>query len=308
MLTNLFLNYSTANETCVTIDGTGNKALDCARVAFRKSLPHEATKTAIANLGHCSGEVIKGNIVGHGSVGRIITGDGAECSDPVHKCLSIFNFPCWIEEFASLKEKRLTALVLWGCDTGAEQYGANLLSVIANKIKTPVIAPTGILCCNDGSISLEDGATWQKAEPDQPAPQPIKVPSHPLKVTDSVVTIINGQRNEFLFQAVTHVDFFYRTASPKRLHLAMSSERSSYLLQLIDFQRPYSTDCEPLATITGKLVLHFDETIGEVGFDILNNRILRSIHEPQTFYRCFDGFDVAFLELLRLETGNLLFE
>jgi len=104
-------------------------------------------------------------IIGHGSPGNISVGDGQGHEEGGH--MATWNQDEWKDQIDRLQGRFCedAVVTLRGCNTGAEEDGANLLALLADCLDVTVRAPTGT--CN----ALWAGGEWVTATPGSP-PEP----------------------------------------------------------------------------------------------------------------------------------------
>lgn len=125
----------------------------------------------LATLG--PGDCIKRlRIIGHGSPGNISTGDGQGWESCKH---IDNNRPEWAPALRPLVGRFCTdaSIFLEGCNTGAEQDGANKLFALATFFGVTVAAYTGKVY---GDGSTEKGTRVQRVRPGEGVPPPIPKP------------------------------------------------------------------------------------------------------------------------------------
>ena len=172
---NYFLKSSLKGSVTVDITDTDNGFLDCSRKGSRRF--HASTNEAVSNLEAWVKPNTSATIIGHGKPGLIVTGTGQSRPDP-DKYIELPNRNDWEEILERLKPFKISNLYLLGCDTGADDEGADLLFEISKIIGVDVVAPTGRILCDRTHFTLEATATWQIATP-HARPTPIESPEAP---------------------------------------------------------------------------------------------------------------------------------
>jgi hypothetical protein len=266
----------------VTIDSsTGandNGALACMRTAWSNPMSDSSTTQAVSNLLSVARrrDTLNLNLlvmVGHGNEGLITTGSGQGSLNP-GTYLSIWNQSGdWGPQLQRLAGKTYTMLTLLACDTGANSDGATLLSQVANASNHTVRARTGLVNCGGGSITYQDGSTWQMATPGAPAPTPIPWPSPP---PGSKVVVMRKGRAWQTVQ-IAHVQrVSYVGHPPGRGAVELTGASAQDVASLVDFAHPVSGFGNPLARFTGTFTV--DIAVGKqaatVQFHVYNYRIL----------------------------------
>ncbi|HEY0356142.1 MAG TPA: glycoside hydrolase family protein [Flavisolibacter sp.] len=153
------------------LDAKAAKNSGCLRVS---SVADMVTKV-LGSL--AEGEKIQRlNLYGHGQAGVIGIGDGQGWETGKH----INSDTNWQAQLNKLKGKFADngEIFLGGCNTGADQKGADKLKQVADETGVKVMAPTGKIY---GNCTEESGSVHQVAFPGQPAPSPISSPSDKKK-------------------------------------------------------------------------------------------------------------------------------
>ena len=291
---------------CTSIDHTTQDAyLDNARKGLPSAGNHDSTANAVSNLLNCAkaAGLTEMNIIGHGDTGIIITGTGLPpCEEGYQQCIRFDHPETWSRLISQLKDS-CKSLVLWACDTGAEDEGAKLLWELANTTGTSVSAPTGLICCKNGVFSLiEQEATWQIAKPGPHPPATIHLPPRPLPSGPPQVIralrFIDPEIPSVSFDEVLEIDYL-PAGGPDRIFHLRPTQRTEFL-QHIDFEHPFETDCSIGAIRTGGILMRLREPLGDHRFSILNDRLLQNDQNQRAFYFAFDGFR-QFLQSLRSE-------
>jgi hypothetical protein len=114
-------------------------------------------------------------IMGHGGPGQISVGDGDKSQIP-GKMIGVSSVPAkkedikhWKPELNRLRGKfcKDAKIILHGCNVGADEEGAELLSLIANNLGVTVRAPT------NPPQPFDTNGNWQEAKPGiKPRPKP----------------------------------------------------------------------------------------------------------------------------------------
>ncbi len=231
---------------CVTIDSSpdDNGALAQARQRLNPHGDNSTTAQAVDNLLRLRQTArASGMIFGHGNETFITTGAGRHAGARSDNWISLFTMGDWQTQMLRLGG-HFQPLILWGCYTGAEQAGADLLFEIAKLANCSVSAPCG-LAYSDGTC---EGNLIQTATPIYP-PTPLKAPSVPPIIPIDMV---------IRFASVTPGS--YETHHPSTVVAAeLSNERAATrgeiklnrfdvqkLLVTIDFGNPFVPHMEPI--------------------------------------------------------------
>jgi len=276
---------------CISIDHTTpDTYLDNARTGLPSAGNHDSTANAVSKLLECAGAAgpVEMNIIGHGDTGVIITGTGLPpCVEGYQQCIRFDRPDSWYRLILQLKDF-CKALVLWACDTGAEDEGAKLLWELANTIGTSVTAPTGLICCKNGVFSLiEPDATWQTANPGPKPPITIHLPPRSRRVIQGL-RFMDAEIRNVSFDEVLEIDYL-PAGGPDRIFHLTAAQRTEFL-QSVDFELPFETDCEVGAIRTGGIRMRLREPLGDYRFSILNDRLLEDDRNKRALYFAFDGF------------------
>ena len=288
-------NEDVLGSTCITIDSTvDGDALDCIRTAHPNAPMHASTKEAVDHLRDCTNtdatRSLPVTIVGHGLVGKVITGGGRFTSnDDVFMSSDRLNLPHWEplvkSELSSTQTNRDGLVSLLSCDTGAESKGLQFLITLASDLQRPVRGRTGLAFC-DGTF--EANTCWLTVDPKASPPSVVHLPKRPKKSGGHPFTggipIPPG--------ATLSLSVRSDLDSKSRWIDIRDPASTESLLELID-----STPGEhriPLAVQTGEMKL----TVGGTTLHlvILNDRLVQ-IGDTRNYFYAYDGFDVLFANL-----------
>jgi len=298
----LAFSLDAATIGCVTIDHTSDGAyLDCTRTAFPGALQHGSTAEAVQNLLRCAGGAVeKANLVGHGIEGGIITGTGQPPPTDDLRCMTLFNVNNWVP-FISLLRDRASNLTLWSCDTGAGDDGADFLTLLATKINAPVAAPTGLIFCDDGRISLIPPATWQIARPGI-RPPAIPLPAVPLPMNIDAISSAFFMQEEGVKEVrladLVSAQLQVFGSKADGIH-DLTQREAADLLRLVDFPHPLKMRGSIAAIHTCKLTVTYSNMPKPKVLNIYNDRILRDGDQPEAYYHTYAGFTKLLHHLIR---------
>jgi hypothetical protein len=299
----LAFSLDNSNVGCVSIDHTSDgEYLDCTRVAFPGALNHGSTAEAVQNLLRCAGgDIQRANLVGHGMEAGIITGTGLPpCADDLQRCMTLFNTNKWLP-FISLLRDRVSNLTLWSCDTGAGDDGADFLTLLATRINAPVAAPTGIIFCEGGRITLIPPATWQIARPGM-RPPTIPLPAAPLPINIDAISSAFFMQEEGVKEVPlddlvsAQLEVFGSKADGIR---DLTQREAADLLRLVDFLHPLKMRGSIAAIHTCKLTVAYSNMPKPKVLNIYNDRILRDGDQPEAYYYTYAGFTKFLHYLIR---------
>lgn len=260
---------------CVTIDASPDPVLDEIRNANPDAQENAGTQSAVANLLFCGGPLT--SIVGHGAEGDIDT------YKETGECITRYNQAAWGPELAHLSG-HATSLILYGCSVGGGVNGAALLQAIANTIRAPVSAPTGLLYLDGhGNFTLQAGAVWNTVQPAAPAAaaaaQPPAPPPPPTQLPPSTMPLPS-----------TFADTTYTPA----LGRDQNSTVSRAIATEVNWKTPFKPPGEPLAKTTGKLrvVLRQPGAPGLLTktYLVLADRLLQDETQPEIYYETTSKF------------------
>jgi hypothetical protein len=287
---------------CTTIHSATNDNgfLDCARSKNPSALAHDSTSRALNNLFDCSnGGVNSAHIVGHGSIGAVVTGTTSTASD--HDwIISLEDLPIFkplLEQLAG----RVSSLTFWACYPGAAENGADFLFEMAKVVMAPVAGPTGVIYCNDIlGFYLEGGATWQIATPNF-RPPAIDPPG--VDIFDGLHMKLKlnyeGQFRSIPLGDIVSVEFVSGMsidpdfkASEDTERKAFSDDEARSLLSLVKFDEPFQPGGVPAAMVTGRMTVGFrrDGQDEQREFIVYNDLLLQDRSALDTFYRCHNSF------------------
>jgi hypothetical protein len=275
-----------------TIDATVDPDLDAARRFNPQSASHQDIIRCVTNL-H-GADTVK-VILGHGSEGKIITGNR---DDPT-KYISLWNQDNWEPQLRTIQN--CNRLYFYACRTGAGEIGANFLFKVATAMNVTVLAPTGDLYVNHqtGAFTIEGDYPWQEAtaarRPTIIEPPPIP---HFLDIEPPTILIFKTAAGFQVveLQTVLQVSLQYLGTGSGLLmsvvpvpSMQLLPATAKKFLSFIAFDHPFSPPGHPLAIKTAEFTLRFDN--GAVrNFSLLDNRLVRDETHPEVYYYCRPGF------------------
>ncbi|MFN7900206.1 MAG: hypothetical protein ACK5N0_11190 [Synechococcaceae cyanobacterium] len=280
-----------------TIDGTrtDNGFLGCVYNAYKKSgnvtvLTHWSTLQARTNIS--SGPEGFSIIVGHGAPGLIVTGTG-QSVDGVAKYIAASNIATWRPILS--RGVIGSGLTLFGCEVAAGTAGRNLLRLVANTIRKPVGAWTGLVWCSNNStvwgtgtfVTVSPGTAMESLIEEAPcmyseggeALQVMRLATH------------GDEQEEVLPDQIVSVQFTpvgnYPVLSDVK---AMRAERSDALsvLQRIDLENPFVTEDKPGSIHTGMLTVTYGSSYGDDQrtrtLKVFNSSLVQDAIHTDTYY------------------------
>jgi hypothetical protein len=281
---------------CTTIDTASkppadNGYLDCARAGNPGAGRDSSTGEAADSLLVCLKTVGVANIVGHGDAGIISTGAGQLPGN--HDNNIEYNFDSYWAPYLRKLRNRINYLYLWGCHTGATKDGAAFVTQVAEVVNAAVAAPTGLVFCKDGDMTLEAGSTWQVGTPFA-QPTAIEPPMPEKKEIYWIMLNQDGKKREVALKNVSKVEYVFSQRTKNRI--VLSGKEAMAFLQLVRFDQPIQIPGSLGAKVSGWLEITF--TSGMKGakaeemrkFVVYNNLILQDLNHLNTYYRCTEGF------------------
>src|ERR1043165_6407042 len=183
----------TATTPLTLETGPDNGFLPCAEHVLNPLLRNQTTDVAFTNLDSVASTAPESVMIGHGDTGSLCTGDGNQCGATAGTIMGDFNETRpgdrW-DMAAGAERDKFASLVMYSCDTGANNEGADFLFALAKRINRRACAPTYLVWCGDGKIFLDERAKWQCAKPSG-RPRKIDKPTTGFPVP-SVYKIKNG--------------------------------------------------------------------------------------------------------------------
>lgn len=272
---NLYLRYARACKPTACLNLSALEAIQCLVKCCESPVP--------AHL----------NLLGHGKLGKIITGGGEDGGD-TSKLIAIGNIGTWQPLLAPLKG-RVASLRLWSCSTGQGKAGAKLLTALADTLGCPCYAPIGLIeCCSPCEFALQTNTDWQHADAGEPTPDAGKPPAVNVALgwTDSRLEVAPNA-----FIALNQVTAFRISRGGDRV-LTWDGDQASTLLQQIDVARPLSLRGGLGAVITARIAIAYRDTQGASAngtFSVYNDTIMKS-DTGRTYYWLDDKFVGAALQ------------
>ena len=278
---NYFLKSSLKGSVTVDITNTDNGFLDCCRNGRRS---HPNTDIAVSNLEAALKRKASATIIGHGNPGLIITGTGQSRPDPT-KYIELGNNTDWERILERLKPFKISNLYLFGCDTGAEADGANLLFEIAKIINADVVAPTGRILCGRTYFTLEATATWQIATPHR-KPDPIEAPRSPDYQYTRSDMFIRSKNYIIKIKKEQIARFRIKESVEKEVWTDLPDHLIPQALTFVDFSNPIDLRGIPSGLITEIFAISFKYSDGilEKEYHVLNNRLVIDKEFPRLGY------------------------
>jgi hypothetical protein len=280
-----------------TIDATrtDNGFLGCVYARYRATsnmtvLSHFSTLGASNNLRFGSeGWSI---IVGHGAPGVIVTGTG-QTINGVQKYIAASNEGYW--RLILSRGVIGGGLTLFGCEVGAGRAGLNLLRRVANVIRKPVGAWTGLVWCSStsvwgtgtfvtvrpgvavSSVAIEEVACMYSEE---------KEPLQMMRLASHDENLEEVRPDQIRSVQFTPVGSFAGVSDVN----AMRAERADALsiLQRIDLENPFVTEDKPGSIHVGMLNVSYgtsgDQEEHIRSFRVLGSSLIQDVTYPNTYY------------------------
>ncbi len=280
-----------------TIDGTrtDNGFLGCVYARYRAT-SNMTVRSHFSTLG-ASNNLLSGSegwsiIVGHGSPGLIVTGTG-QTVNGIQKYIAASNEGYW----RPILSRGVIGggLTLFGCEVANGSAGLDLLRRVANAIRKPVGAWTGLVWCSStsvwgtgrfvtvrpgvavGAFTAEEVASMYSEE--QEALQVMRLASHdenfeevrPDRITSVQFTPVGS------FAGVSGIS-------------AVRAERADALsiLQRIDLENPFVTEDKPGSIHVGMLNVSYgasgDQEEYTRIFRVLGSSLIQDVTYPNTYY------------------------
>ena len=190
-------------------DDSSDNTLNCGSL---KSLPvHGDTSEAFHNLSGTAASEPRALIVGYGSPGTLCTGRASQCNS-VDTSMNLFDVDDW-KDSAQLIQGKFSKLTVLACNVGQFQDGADFISRLATETKTTVRAPTGLVWCQDNSLTVEPQTEWTEVEPGQQA-KPIEGPVYTVPPLTAYRLTIDGELKEVPVNATRITQFQYASLPP----------------------------------------------------------------------------------------------
>jgi hypothetical protein len=229
-------------------------------------------------------------IVGHGAPGLIVTGTG-QVVDGIQRYIGtdVANLRYW---YPILSRGVIGGgLTLFGCEVGAGDAGTRLLRWVANAIRKPVGAWTGLVWC--GSTVWAEGS--------------FKVvrPGAIVAVEEPVAMYAEASEPLQLMRLAAN-DEDFEEVSPERITAAEFTPVGSYagqagiravraekadalsILQRVDFENPFVTEDKPGSIVVGTLNVAYGGAKGKAEgtrmFRVLGSSLVQDVTYPNTYY------------------------
>jgi hypothetical protein len=227
-------------------DDASDSTLTCAPL---QGLPvHGDSENAFRNL--TSASQTRASVVGYGSPGKLCTGRAGQCAT-VTTAMNIFDVNDW-SSFAQSIQGKFSRLTVLACNVGQCDDGAAFITRLAEETKTRVRAPTGLVWCQDDTLTLDPDNEWIEARPGRPAKA--KCPPHVVPVLENYNLFLNGQWKEVPVRSIRVLEFTYDGFPPYEGGVA-ETEQARSLLPLVDLGHPFRKRAKPLAAVTGRIQL-----------------------------------------------------
>ncbi|MDB5456709.1 MAG: hypothetical protein JWP92_2294 [Caulobacter sp.] len=277
---------------CATIDSTTPDGyLDNARVGIPTAGANATSAIAASNLLGCeSPKTVKvtATIVGHGGPGVIAAGCGRTLGGPT-TYIGLANQSTWQPSLATLNGQ-VSSLMLYGCNTGADQAGADLLYNIARIVNASVSAPTGWISCNaQGVFALQDGTGFQTATPtSKPTPIPKPSTGATLAVSNALLQV-NGALVSVDLDDMASATYLAATTDG----VTLTGPRALSLAKAVALDSPLTIPGALGSLVTGELKVTFKTSTGVLTktFVVYEAALVQDSDEPELFYPVRAAFE-----------------
>jgi len=227
-------------------DNPSDPTLTCAPLL---GLPvHDDTENAFQNL--TSAGQARAFVVGYGTPGELCTGRAGECGTVITS-MNNFDANDWTS-FANSIRGKFSRLTVLACNVGQCEDGAALITRLAEEAGTRVRAPTGLVWCQDDTLTLDENNEWIEARPGRPARA--KCPPRAVPVLENYNLFLNGQWTKVPVKSVRVVEFKYKGIPPYE-NGTVETDQARSLLELVDWGHPFKKQARPLAAVTGRIQL-----------------------------------------------------
>lgn len=276
-------------------DDSEDPTLNCS--VLKGFAVHGDTPEAFNNLTNAGPSQTSAFMVGYGSPGELCTGRSSQCNS-VATSMNLSDVDDW-KDSAHLIRTKFSTLTLLGCNVGQYQDGADFISRFAEESKTTVRAPSGLVWCQNNSLTLEPQAQWVEAKPGQIA-IPVSGPIHTVPLLTAYRLFIKGELRDVPVDATHITRFEYAGITPSG-DGKMGQDAARSLAKLLDLGHPFTRTARPLARATARIEMsiNLDGTVILKRFILYADAALRDLDAKDLFYPV-DTRLHAELQLLRL--------
>jgi hypothetical protein len=277
----------------ISVDAGGDPTqhLQNMRDRFPDAKEHTSDTAALANVAGAA----EGTLVGHGWIGRINTGAGNVLSSNPDTFIGLANRTHWRAAIATMGQTRLQRLLLFSCDTGANQDGANVVFELAKALGAQVQAPNGNVWIDpaSGELFMVERAEFQCADPSMSSPPPVKdhvsVPVDAVAPGHYALVFEDGAFVEVPSRAIRGIRVqVHRTADALQpLSAQMEGADAARFAASVALNAPLVFGGQPASIVTGTLSLQVRVGGRDVvhEYRIYNNRLIEDVVAPGVFYQ-----------------------
>jgi hypothetical protein len=283
---------------CVAIDATNDGgAMNDFRQLYPLGSNHESTQECVQHLSQCAGiSRPSAAIVGHGNIGFICIGGGNSGDHTPDQIIGYWNRPDWLI-YIRLLRNVLGSLYLLGCETGACNEGATLLSYISTIVNCPVTSTTALLWVGSDGYYVDDGGGWITATPNStPAPQhgpAVVCPSGGVRMNSRSIPpaelAVFKTEDGYVYVSSKAILEARWSSKPGQPATALSgAELAMGLYSKIDLATPFERDAVPLGIITSELSITFRHPDGALEVRrllIIADRLAQDQRFRNVYYR-----------------------
>lgn len=292
----------TGNETEPSDQGFLQCAVDVLSPQYR----HDSTSALGQNLSMLTnpqGDVV---VVGHGSPGLICTGEGDNCYGLNAVMVAWDNDSFWQSELSGLRGQ-YRSITMLGCNIAAGGPGNNLLSKIHDVTGLPVRAPDSAVVCSPGGFTFLNGGGWTQVTTEgkvavRPSARHKFPPARVFKFSDTTIAKSTEEFVSVKPEDVHIITFQHRTHSQHDFQsLPIPDEQRHKILDLIDFENPFTVTGRLGAIATGKLRLKigFSGRYEERDFIVYNDELVEDSKNRDVFYYTSSGFSETMQGIFR---------
>ena len=264
-----------------------NGALACAIQQLSADGTHNDTVKAFANIATTKNSTVV--IVGHGSPGSLCTANGDVCTASIN----YKNEQEWSQLLTDIKNNQhIKQIRLLGCGVGRLSVGDDLLKALAKDTNRTILAPTSVVFCTANGVELDQGGTWKQE------PAPVGEPN--VAYTDSPfisehIDLGPTAKPRFIsWNNIQIVDFSVLRSIEGTEFEILDGKEADRLARQIIFDKQFLPPGQPLARLTGRLVLQLNSPIPiRRVFLIYGDMIVRNDDNSTEFYRVSADFTEA---------------
>lgn len=296
---------------CNTVDSSADSDgfLKCMKKVIGRPPTGQTNKNvneALGNLSSCSNTSSDtAMIIGHGRSGVVHTGAG-DYNGKSDQYISDLDSEGWnlsdiSQSVQEALNHRFKTLIIFGCDSGSEKEGARLLNDMRSLTSSKVMASTyTVWCGDDGTLWLDEKATWNTADQGQPAAEIAKPQADDKEFGHSPFFLSlltdTGDVDSISKGSVVDVQLC-ALAMPRR----RDADRCWHIKDLESFVRagyfsdPFQPNAIPGAVRTGSITISSNGR-PSITFNILNDELIADV-KHQTYYHVSKQFSESWARL-----------